>query len=565
MTHYTGDSVVRFYPILLLFFAGMIGVVTTADMFFFLIFWEFMTLGSYFLVIFERESSTNLRAGLKYFIITHAATFCMMAAAIVLWKQTGSFSFDSMRAGMEALLASRPALAHLVLALFLIGFATKAGILPMGDWLPDAHPVAPSGMSAVLSGAMVKLGVYGIVRVLCYFVPVSQTSQIWGALVALAGTASLFVGTLTALRQEDSKRLMAFHTIGQVGYMCLGIGIGVYFLRTNVALAALGLTGGLFHVINHACFKSCLFLGAGSVLHRTGERNMSKVGGLAAFMPTTAGSSGVAAMSISGVPPFNGFASKWLIFAACILGGMKFPLFVVLGLVAMFISLVTLASFLKFLGGVFLGLPDESKRVREVPAAMAIPQVILAALCFAFGVFPLVALRFIVKAVQGVAQVALPQTSDLLGGPWGMTLSLHGQPVGFWGPLAVTGALVVFGLVAYAIQRMGAAEVRTVPVWYCGEEHEPGLVRYPSHSYYLPFKEAFKGIYPTVRLRAPRFPGWLRKVWDVDTWLYRPTVAVGTRMTERLRRTHVGIPQMYLLWLVAGAVLVIGIIFGIAR
>ena len=269
----------------------------------------------------------------------------------------------------------QPVLGNLVALLFLLGFATKAGVLPMGDWLPDAHPVAPSGMSAMLSGALVKIGIYGLLRVFCGFAPVTGSLRVWGVVIALAGTASLFVGTLTALKQADSKRLMAFHTIGQIGYICLGIGVGLYCLPTDPTLAALGFMGALFHAANHACFKACLFLGAGAVLFRTGERNMDKLGGLGASMPVTAGSSTVASLSIAGVPPFNGFASKWLILATCVLVGFTAPLFLVLGIIGLFISLATLASFLKVLGAVFLGRPDETRSVREVPWAMAVPQV----------------------------------------------------------------------------------------------------------------------------------------------------------------------------------------------
>jgi hydrogenase-4 component B len=566
MTHYKRDSVAKYYPVLLVFFAGIVGVVVTADFLFFLVFWELMTLASFFLVIFERENRASQRAGLKYFVITHAATFCMVAAALVLWTKSGSFHFSAMRGALGKLLVEEPFVGHLVIFLFFIGFATKAGILPMGDWLPDAHPVAPSGMSAVLSGSMVKMGIYGIARLFCYLVPVSQTSHIWGVLVAIAGTASLFVGTLTALRQDDSKRLMAFHTIGQIGYMCLGIGVGVYFLPTNSALAALGLMGGLLHAINHACFKSGLFLGAGSVLYRVGERNMNKLGGLAGSMPITAGSSAVAAMSISGVPPLNGFASKWLIFSACILGGKQFPLFLLLGLVAMFISLVTLASFLKYVGAVYLGSPTTREGVREVPASMLVPQVVLAVACVVFGLLPMLPLRYVYAGIAGaIPDVSLPALSSLLGSGPGLASSLGGLSVGFWAPLPVALALVILSVIAYAIQRAGAAEVRQVPVWYCGEEHAPELVRYPAASFYVPFKHVFENIYPSARLRVPRFPAALRGAFDIDTWLYAPFVRLGRRFLDGVSKTHVGIPQMYLLWLVLGAIMIVGIVLGIAR
>jgi hydrogenase-4 component B len=558
MEHYTHDKVVKFFPLLLLCIASMTGVLVCADFFFFLIFWESMTLTSYFLVTFESENPASQRAGLKYFIITHGATLCMVAAALLLWRTSGSFSFDAIRLTLSGLLSTRPFLANTIIFLFFLGFATKAGILPMGDWLPDAHPVAPSGMSATLSGALVKLGIYGLVRLFCSFLAVSPSLRMWGIVLALAGTGSLFVGTLTALRQTDTKRLMAFHTIGQIGYICLGLGVGVYCLGMYPALASIALAGAILHAVNHACFKSCLFLGAGSVLYRTGQRDMDKLGGLAAFMPYTTGTTTIASLSIAGVPPFNGFTSKWLIVAGCLLAGMRFPLFLVLGIVALFISLATLASFLKVLGSVFMGLGDEKLGIKEVPMSMVVPQVALATLCVLLGVFPQVMLRFVGQAITGVTGMAALGVDA--SRTWGGLLLTDGSPVGFWSPLAMLAALTILALISYGIRRAGGAQVRTAPVWYCGEEHAPAAVRYPASSFYLPFKHAFQGIYPSGGVHAPKFPAPLRRALDFDQWVYTPFIKMIDRAANRVSRTHVGTPQVYLLWIVIGAVIVTGIL-----
>ena len=558
MEHYAHDKVAKFFPILLLCVASMTGVLVCTDFLFFLIFWESMTLTSYFLVTFESENAASQRAGLKYFIITHGATLCMVAAALLLWRTSGSFSFDAIRQTLSAMLTARPFLANAIIFLFFLGFATKAGLLPMGDWLPDAHPVAPSGMSATLSGALVKLGIYGLVRLFCSFLVVSPSLKIWGIILALAGTGSLFVGTLTALQQTDTKRLMAFHTIGQIGYICLGLGVGVYCLDMYPALATIALAGAILHAVNHACFKSCLFLGAGSVLYRTGERDMDKLGGLAAFMPYTTGTTAIASLSIAGVPPLNGFTSKWLIVAGCLLTGMRFPLFLVLGLIALFISLATLASFLKVLGSVFLGRTDESLGVKEVPISMIVPQVVLAALCVLLGIFPQLVLRFVGHAIEGVT--AMPVAGVNASRMWGGLSLIDGSPVAFWSPLAILTVLAVLALLSYAIQRAGGSRTRSVPVWYCGEEHAAATVRYPASSFYLPFKHAFQGIYPSGKMHVPRFPAPLRRALDFDQWLYRPTVKVIDTAAERISRTHVGILQIYLLWIVIGAIVVTGIL-----
>ena len=558
MEHYAHDRVAKFFPVLLLCVASMTGVLVCTDFLFFLIFWESMTLTSYFLVTFESENAASQRAGLKYFIITHGATLCMAAAALLLWRTSGSFSFDAIRQTLAAMLTTRPFLANSIIFLFFLGFATKAGLLPMGDWLPDAHPVAPSGMSATLSGALVKLGIYGLVRLFCSFVVVSPSLKVWGIILALVGTGSLFVGTLTALQQTDTKRLMAFHTIGQIGYICLGLGVGAYCLVMYPALATIALAGAIFHAVNHACFKSCLFLDAGSVLYRTGERDMDKLGGLAAFMPYTTGTAAIASLSIAGVPPLNGFASKWLIVAGCLLAGMRFPLFFVLGLIALFVSLATLASFLKVLGAVFLGRADESPGIKEVPISMIVPQVVLAALCVLLGIFPQFVLRFIGHAIEGLT--AMPVAAVDASRMWGGLVLIDGSPVAFWSPLAMLTVLAVLALLSYGIQRAGRAQTRSVPVWYCGEEHAVATVRYPASSFYLPFKHAFQGIYPSGKVHVPKFPAPLRRALDFDQWLYRPTVKVIDTAADRISRTHVGILQIYLLWIVIGAIVVTGIL-----
>jgi hydrogenase-4 component B len=562
MTQFREDGVARFYPVLLVFFGAIVGVLAARDLVAFLVFWELMTLASFFLVAFEGRSRPSQRAALKYFVMTHAATLCLVAAGLLLWRESGSFHFDALRTALGGLVGSRPALGHAALVLFFLGFATKAGLLPMGDWLPDAHPAAPSGVSAALSGLLVKVGIYGLVRVFVSFLPVSAASGNWGTAIALVGAASLFVGTLTALEQEDSKRLMAFHTIGQIGYVCLALGVGIAVLPRDPALGALGLVAALFHAVNHACFKGCLFLGAGSVLFRTGERDLDRLGGLASSMPLTAGTTTVASLAISGVPPLNGFASKWLIVVTCLMAGMKQPLFLLLGLVALFISLGTLASFAKVIGAVFLGPPGEHQP-REVPAAMAVPQVVLAALCVLLGVLPQLPLWLLHRAVSGIVPAPAPPFESLLGGAWATAVMLDGKAVAFLAPLVILPALALAAGAAYALQRAGGAQVRQVPVWNCGEEHGSAEVRYRASSFYRPFRQAFAGIYPAPRLAPPRMPPALRRALDLDTWLYLPSAATVERAARRVSRTHTGVPQVYLLWTVVGVVVVVGILLAL--
>ncbi len=556
MDRFQNDTVAKYYPVLQVLFAAIIGVVVTADFLFFLAFWELMTLASFFLVTFERENEAAQRAGLKYFVINQAAALGMLAAALLLWRSTGSFAFAALRGALGAMLASQPVLANVVLLLFFLGFATKAGVLPMGSWLPDAYPAAPSGATAAFGGTMTKLGVYGLLRVFLELLPLSGATTGWGVVIAALGVVSLFVGTLTALAQDDVKRLMSFHVIGQVGYMYFSIGMGLALLRFHPLLGALGLLAGVFHMVNHSLYKSCLFLGAGAVEYRTGVRSLGAMpGGLGGVMAVTAGCALLASLAIAGVPPLNGFASKWLIYATGILGAGVLWVLPLAALVAMFISLATLASFLKYLGGTFLGQRTTESEVREVPISMLVPQATLALLCLAFGLVPLLPLTAVHRAVAGLASGAsVPALAGLLGGGPGLSLVQAGVPLGGWAPLPIALGLIALGAVCYfALQRAGGAAKRSVPVWTCGELETGAAVRYAAGSFYRPFKEAFHGLYPTVHVHAPAFPAAARQALEPDRWLYYPLARDADRVARGVARAHVGLLQVYLLWIILGA------------
>jgi hydrogenase-4 component B len=575
LDRYPRDGVAKYYPVLLILFVGIAGVVSVADLLFFLVFWEIMTLTSYFLVVFEGENRASRKAGLKYFVMNQAATLGMLAAGLILWRESGSFHFEDLRMAFQTILADQPLVAHLTLLLLFLGFATKAGILPMGSWLPEAYPAAPTSATAAFAGAMSKLGVYGLVRFFLLLLPLSGIMETWGWIIAVAGTGSLFVGTLTALRQDDAKRLMSFHVVGQVGYMFLGVGVGLVLLPRSPLLGSLAIAAGLFHLVNNALYKSSLFLGAGAVHARTGTRSLGELGGLAPLMPWTAGAALAASLAIAGVPPLNGFASKWLLYGTGILGGQGHPALVVLILVAMFISLVTLASFLKYYGSSFLGSTREGGAPEgEVAFAMVLPQVVLVLGCLLFGLLPWIPLSVIQAGVAGAASHGMAEAvSAGVAEPWpGLLMGgLGGHPVlGFalgepgwalWAPLPVTILLLVLaGGVYLGIQRAGGARTREVSVWVCGEEEEPGALRYSAGSFYLPFKHAFRGVYPSFRVRAPAFPAGLRRALDPDGWLYLPLARWVDRSARTVARTHVGVPQVYLLWIVLGAVVVVGVI-----
>ncbi|MDH7602715.1 MAG: proton-conducting transporter membrane subunit, partial [Armatimonadota bacterium] len=485
----------RFYTPLLLFAAGMVGVVSVQDWLMFFVFWELMTLASYLLVVFKKEDPIVQRASLKYFIMTHVASVGLLVAAIVLWHKTGSFSFGDQAAALKN---STLLLRNTLLALYFLAFATKAGIFPLGDWLPDAHPAAPSGVSAILSGAMIKLGAYGILRVFWQLMSdgLTRTELLtWGVIIAAFGTVSAFVGGVTAMRENDFKRQLAFSSIGQTGYIFLALGIGIALLKSHrfEPIALLAMLGAGFHMLNDAVYKSLLFMNAGSVLYSTGTSDLRKVGGLFAVMPGVAIAAFVGVLSLSGLPPTNGFASKWVIYQSAVSAGLVFSPFLVMAVIAFFASLSTFAYSLKFFyGSAFLEPPSEEYEPRRLPLTMSFSQVLLAVICIAIGLVP-------VLAVDSVASVfQMPRHALYRVGAFG---ELATNPVAHplsavWNPVGLALALIVCFALAEWVRGLGKAKVRAVPNWHCGEEHPEKEVRFRAQDFYAPFNEIFAKVYP---------------------------------------------------------------------
>ncbi|MBZ5574604.1 MAG: hypothetical protein LAO09_22340 [Acidobacteriia bacterium] len=294
MRHYRDYGVARYYPYFLLFLAAMYGLLSTTDMmWFFFVFWQLMTLPGYALIRFENKKPENVRAANKYLVMMQVACAATMVGAELL-AVTGvavrgstrlMYDFDTVSANLPALLAANPVVAAFAFALFLVGFGIAMGMWPFGQlWLPDAEPACPSPASALLSGVMIKVGVYGLIRYFLWLVPASTRNVYplaqWGGLIAVLGTITLFTGTMQALKQEQSERLLAFHSIGQIGYILLGIGTCMALLPstspTAATLATIALVGALFHVLNHGLFKGLLFLNAGSMLHATGTQDLNR-------------------------------------------------------------------------------------------------------------------------------------------------------------------------------------------------------------------------------------------------------------------------------------------------
>jgi len=520
MDHYSGYGVGRYYPYFLVFLAAMYGLLTTTDMmWFFFIFWQMMTMPGYALIRYEHRIRQNVRAANKYLLMMQIACVATMVGAELL-ALTGAaatgggglkYDFESVRSNLPAMLQTRPTASAIAFGLFLIGFGIKMGMWPFGQfWLPDAHPAAPSPVSAMLSGVMIKTGAYGLMRYFLWLPSPAVRGEFpmasWGALVAVLGTITLFTGTMQALRQEQSKRLLAFHSIGQIGYIMLGAGACMVLLAKGggigETLAAVGLCGALFHVLNHGLFKALLFLNAGSLLWATGTQDLNRMGGLMRLMPLTAATACIASFSIAGVPLFNGFASKWHIYVACIIGSSAAKYLAVCGLIAILTSALTLASFMKFFGASFLSRSSKLVKERfasrgrlEVGGLMQVPQVFLAAACVLLGIWPALGVGLIGTALRqsyrgwGEALAAGMASS---GGAWSGVTLVNGAAV--FAPAGVGLVLVGGLLVALWVSRAGGASRRVAEPWLCGYARECEHNRYRAHGYYGEIKKLFRWV-----------------------------------------------------------------------
>jgi hydrogenase-4 component B len=521
-----GQGTREYYPCLLLFLSAMYGLTSTTDMmWFFLFFWQLMTLPGFFLIRYERGREA-VRAANKFMWMMQIACAVTMIGAVILVSSGevartapgNPYDFAAVAAQLPSALARYPGPAALAFLLFLVGFGIKMGMWPFGQvWLPDAHPAAPSPMSAMLSGVMIKTGVYGLIRYFLWLVPPEAHDAFplarWGAVVTVLGTLTLFTGTAQALQQDRSKRLLAFHSIGQIGYVLLGAGASMALLGSGVPaarpIAALALFGALFHVVNHGLFKALLFLDAGSMLCATGTQELDRMGGLMRHMPWTGFTALVASFAISGVPLLNGFASKWALYVSTLLGSGVAWYLAPCAVVALLTSTLTLASFVKFLGIGFLTrrssgvVAAAAGRTLEMPFSMLLPQLLLAALCILLGLVPSLA------AQAGAAVLA--------GSPGGLGSALGGVDFAAAGaatglsvlggaailrPLLVLLVLGVLFLLARAVGHLGGAPRRATPPWLCGYAEESDLHRYSTHDLYGEVKGAFRVLGGVPRHRA---------------------------------------------------------------
>jgi hydrogenase-4 component B len=541
--------VLPFYPA---FLAGMNLVVLANDAFSFLVAWEFMSLSSWALVMASHRAPENRHAGYVYLIMASFGALCLLLAFGLLAGPAGGYAFDTMRAHVPSL-----GLATLVLALVILGAGSKAGLVPLHVWLPLAHPAAPSHVSALMSGVMTKVAVYAFVRIV--FDLIGPPVWWWGLLVLALGGATATLGVLYALMQHDLKRLLAYHTVENIGIIFIGLGLGLAFKAQHMDwAAALAVTAALFHVFNHSLFKSLLFLGAGAVLTATGERDMDHLGGLIRRMPQTAFAFLVGCTAISALPPLNGFVSEWMTFQAILLSpkldawGLKLMVPAVGALLALSAALAA-ACFVKAFGVTFLGRPRTlaAEQASETDRWSRAAMFTLAGLCLAAGVLPGLVIDALAPATRSLAGARMPEQAAQA---WLSIVPIAESRSSYNGLLVLVFIAASASLMAAAIHRFASHAWRRAPAWDCGFPDPSPATQYTAGSFAQPIRRVFGGFVfgardevdmpPPGDLRPARLTVVLHDpVWET---LYAPIAGAVGLLADRLNRLQYMTIRFYL-------------------
>jgi formate hydrogenlyase subunit 3/multisubunit Na+/H+ antiporter MnhD subunit len=483
---HTPERVLPFYPAYL---AGMNLVVLADDAFSFLVAWEFMSLTSWALVVAHHQERENLQAGYVYLLMAGFGTLALLLAFGLLASGDGNYLFESIRAAPPA-----TGIAAIVLALTLFGAGSKAGVVPLHAWLPLAHPAAPSHVSALMSGVMTKVAVYGFVRIV--FDLLGPPVWWWSMLVLAVGGVTAVMGVLYALMQHDLKRLLAYHTVENIGIIFIGLGLALAFKAYGMAdAAALALTAGLLHVFNHSVFKSLLFFGAGAVLTSTGERDMEHLGGLIHRMPQTAFAFLVGCVAISALPPLNGFVSEWLTFQAILLSpqlpswGLKFLVPAVGALLALSAALAA-ACFVKAFGISFLGRPrtPAAANASETDSHSLAAMFFLSALCLVAGVLPGVFIDALAPVTGALVGVSMPHQAGL---DWLTIVPVAESRSSYNGLLVFVFIALSGSIAAFAIHRLASDKIRRGPAWDCGYPDPSPTTQYTASSFAQPIRRVY--------------------------------------------------------------------------
>ncbi|MFA6280003.1 MAG: hydrogenase 4 subunit B [Bdellovibrionales bacterium] len=533
-----------------LFVGGMYLVLLAADAFSFMIAWELMSVASYFLVAYQHDRAENRSAAFIYLLMAVVGGAFILLSYGVLAGFSDGFSFASMaKANLT------PAWATIAFSLAFVGFGLKAGIVPLHVWLPQAHPVAPSHISALMSGVMLKVAVYGFIRFV--FDLLGGIHWQWGVLVLLVGAISALMGVLYALMQHDLKRLLAYHSVENIGIIYIGLGLSMIFTATNhKEVAAIALVAALYHCLNHALFKSLLFLGAGAVLEQSGQHNMEHMGGLIKKMPVTAACFLVGCVSICALPPFNGFVSEWLIYQAALQGtvlksGILGTALPITSAMLALTGALAIACFVKVYGVVFLGLPRTEKihEAHEVPRGMQFSQIILSISCLVFGIFP----TWTANVLNVIPQKLLGTGFAGANGDSWLWLTPISKETASYGALPVLIGLLISWVVVYFFLHPPTRDnsIRIAPAWDCGFGPLNARMQYTATSFAMPIRRIFSFAWHVSEKVEPahmgKGPHYFLHVSDwVWMYAYAPIGKIIHKVAERTARIQGGDLRIYL-------------------
>jgi formate hydrogenlyase subunit 3/multisubunit Na+/H+ antiporter MnhD subunit len=554
--------VVPFYPA---FIAGMNLVLLAQDAFSFLVGWEFMSLASWALVVSEHSSGDNRRAALVYLIMATAGALTLLLAFGLLAGAEGGYAFEAIRR------AAAPGAGAIVLMLALVGAGSKAGLVPLHAWLPLAHPAAPSHVSALMSGVMTKVAVYGFVRIV--FDLAGAPTWRWSVPVLVVAGVTALLGVLYALMEHDLKRLLAYHTVENIGIIFIGLGLALAFEASGLgSAAALALVAAIFHVFNHSLFKSLLFLGAGAVLNATGERDMERLGGLIHRMPVTAVAFLAGCIAISALPPFNGFVSEWLTFQAILLSPQLpewIPRLLVPAIGATLACSAALAAacFVKAFGMTFLGRPRSgaATAARETDGWSRSAMLVLAGLCLLAGVLP----GFVIDSLGPVTQMLVgTQLAPQSAQPWFRIVPIDVGRSAYGGLLVFVMILVAAGATAFAVRRFASHALRRSAIWDCGFPDASPATQYTAGSFAQPIRRVFGSVvfrareHVTMPKPGDTIAARLRvdvhdTAWDA---LYGPVIRLVETTAERMNKLQFLTIRSYLSLVFAALILLLIIV-----
>jgi len=532
------------------FLASIAMVVLADDAYVFMVVWETMAFSSFFLVMANHRIPEIRRAGYLYMLVAHIGALGILLCFGLLQANTGDYTFANMRAQHLT-----PFWGSVAFCLAVFGFGAKAGLLPLHVWLPEAHPAAPSPFSALMSGVMLKIALYGILRV--GFDLLQTRIWWWGVLLMAVGLATALFGVVFSTVQVDMKRLLAYSSIENIGLICAGMGLSMLFAAYGMqALAALALTAALYHMISHAFFKSLLFCSTGAVLHATGERGLGKLGGLMRTMPWVAWPTLIGALACAGLPPFGGFIAEWLLLQSFLFttGLPSSFLDMLVPVMAAMIALIAALggyTMVKYFGVIFLGQPRDAKLAQAHDAGMweRLGMVWLVAGCVVLGLFPNQMIALMDPVTRLLVQAGLAHTVADSG--W-LLVPVHMDRASYAPAIFLLGVLASFGLTYVLVRRLYHGRMRRVAPWDCGHPWQTARMQDTAEGFGQPIRQIFEPFFRMVRRLPTAFdarPSYSVEVEDpLWYWLYLPLVRLVewvSRLVGLLQQGRIAVYLMY--------------------